>query len=359
MKQASFLSAESQKRYDAFWDCDVYDRFLMFVAVGGKKIGKPEEISDEEFITYKRDNIDFRLRESLARHDGVRYYMDAFPTQFINYGPGSLAAYIGGNYQYAPNTIWFDRNPIITDWENPPRVAFDEESPLWKKTVEFTDAVLKDGSMYASITDIGGTVDVVASLRGTQELLFDLYDYPEEVKAMTREVGACWKQAYTKLADRVAQYQDGFTSWMPIWCRQRYSPIQCDFSAMLSPDMFKEFVLPDLIDLTEFLDKSIYHLDGPGEIPHLDHLLSIPRLNAIQWTVGAGKGKLSDECWFERYAKSQAAGKGLVLFVEDPEGAEKLMRHLSPRGVFMSVGRCDDAAARDLTALAESLGIKG
>ena len=57
--------------------------------------------------------------------------------------------------------------------------------------------------MYASITDIGGTVDVVASLRGTQELLFDLYDYPEEVKAMTREVGACWKQAYTLPPDGI------------------------------------------------------------------------------------------------------------------------------------------------------------
>ena len=140
MKKASFLSAESQKRYDAFWECDVHDRFLTYIAVGGGKIEKPQEISDEEFVTYKRDNIDFRLREAHARNDGARFYMDGFPRQFINYGPGSLAAYIGGNYQYAPKTVWFDRDPIITDWENPPECRFDENSELWQHVIRLQHA---------------------------------------------------------------------------------------------------------------------------------------------------------------------------------------------------------------------------
>ena len=31
------------------------------------------------------------------------------------------------------------------------------------------------------VNDIGGILDIVASLRGTQNLLYDLYDYPEEL----------------------------------------------------------------------------------------------------------------------------------------------------------------------------------
>ena len=145
---------------------------------------------------------------------------------------------------------------------------------------------------------------------------------------------------------------------MPIWCRQCYAPLQCDFSAMLSPDMFKEFVLPDLVELTEFLDKSIYHLDGPGEIPHVDHLLTIPRLNAIQWTSGAGNCDVTDACWFEMYDKIQAAGKGLVLFVERPDQLEPLLHHLSPRGVFLSVYPKDDYDAGKIIEMIEKIGAR-
>ena len=127
---------------------------------------------------------------------------------------------------------------------------------------------------------------------------------------------------------------------------------------MLSNDMFKEFVLSDLLELTEFLEKSIYHMDGPGEIPHLDHLLSIPRLNAIQWTAGAGAPDVTDVCWFEMYDKIQAAGKSLVLFVEKPEQMEQLVKHLSPRGVFLSVYPKDDYDAQKISEMIEKLGTK-
>ena len=33
---------------------------------------------------------------------------------------------------------------------------------------------------------------------------------------------------------------------MPIYSEKPYYPLQCDFSAMISPDMFEEFVLPEL-----------------------------------------------------------------------------------------------------------------
>ena len=210
---------------------------------------------------------------------------------------------------------------------------------------------------HASVADLGSALDIVASLRGTQELLYDFYDYPNEIKEMTARVGVAWKQAFTKLADRILARQDGLTSWMPIWCRERYSVLQCDISAMLSPDMFLEFALPDIKDSTEFLDRSIYHLDGPDAIKHTDALLTLPRLNAIQWMPGAGAPDVTDPTWFELYDKIQSAGKGLVLFVESPDSLEPLLRHLSPRGVFLSVNCPDDTTAREVTSLIEGIGV--
>ena len=345
--------------YDAFWQRDCIDRFLVYLAVGKhpSKPPRPAGASDEEYINLKWNDLDYRTQVSDLHHSTNTYYLDGFPVQFINFGPGSLAASIGGNYQLALNTVWFDRNPIITDWDNPPTLEFDPESDLWKKTVALTDRILQSGLAHTSVADLGGTMDILASLRGTENLLYDMYDYPEEVKAATKRINALWKHAYTLSVNRTAPYQEGTSSWMPVWCRQRYSPLQCDFSAMLSPDMFEEFVLPDLIDLTEFLDHSIYHMDGIGEIPHLDHLLSIPRLDAIQWTPGAGIGDPGDERWFEMYQRIQAAGKGLVLFVGKPDLVEPLIKSISPKGVFLSVGGCDHAASKEMENMIKSYGL--
>ena len=351
------LNDASKKRYDAFWNGEVCDRFLTYIAVGSLQSPMPDGMSTAEQTRYKWENIPYRTQRAVDFYSNARYYLDGFATEFINFGPGSLAPSIGGNFVFADDTVWFDRAPVITDWESPPHIALDESETLWQKTLAFTDAVLNTDNIYASVADLGSALDIVASLRGTQELLYDFYDYPNEIKEMTARVGVAWKQAFTKLADRILARQDGLTSWMPIWCRERYSVLQCDISAMLSPDMFLEFALPDIKDSTEFLDRSIYHLDGPDAIKHTDALLTLPRLNAIQWMPGAGVPDVTDPTWFELYDKIQSAGKGLVLFVESPDSLEPLLRHLSPRGVFLSVNCPDDTTAREVTSLIEGIGV--
>ena len=352
------LSEDSIKRYDAFWENSAVDRFLTYIVVGDYSEPRPDNMTDQEWYDYKWTDVDFRMQNAINYYGNANYYLDGFTTQFINFGPGSLAACIGGNHECAKDTIWFDRNPIIKDWSDYPEPKFDENSFLWQKTLEFTDKVMATEGMVASLADLGGIVDIIASLRGSQELLFDMYDYPDDIKALIKKIQPLWKQAYTIIADKLFKKQGCMTTWIPVWCRERYSALQCDFSAMLSPDMFEEFVLPDLIDSSEFLDKSIYHLDGPGELPHVDHLLTMPRLNAIQWVPGAGSADVADECWFEMYDKIQAAGKGVVLFSERPDMIENLINHISPNGAYILVSGCDDYTARKLIEKKKKKGLK-
>ena len=70
-------------------------------------------------------------------------------------------------------------------------------------------------------------------------------------------------------------------------------------------------------------DQSIYHLDGPGQIPHLDILLEIPELDGIQWVPGAGNPGTGSAEWFPMYRRIQEKGKLLILqgmAKEDVEG---------------------------------------
>jgi 5-methyltetrahydrofolate--homocysteine methyltransferase len=123
--------------------------------------------------------------------------------------------------------------------------------------------------------------------------------------------------------------------------------LQSDFSYMISPDMFKEFVLPDLKACCDHLDYAFYHLDGVGELPHLGHLLSIPNLHGIQWVSGAGKPEAAD--WPEVLDRIRSAGK-LVQLYATPEGARKIIRRHGGKGFLICVDATGlgDASAQQL-----------
>ena len=84
-----------------------------------------------------------------------------------------------------------------------------------------------------------------------------------------------------------------------------------DFCYMISPAMFDRFVKPELAATCRRLKHAFYHLDGPGELAHLDSLLEIPELKGVQWVPGAGQPDITH--WPEVYRKIAKAGK-LIQF---------------------------------------------
>ena len=82
-----------------------------------------------------------------------------------------------------------------------------------------------------------------------------------------------------------------YKNWMNIPSSKPWYPIQCDFCYMISPEQFEEFVLPHLVEQVEHMERSVYHLDGVGELTHLDTILDIEGLTAIQWIPGGGRSR--------------------------------------------------------------------
>ena len=126
------------------------------------------------------------------------------------------------------------------------------------------------------------------------------------------------------------------TGWINLPANGRFHITSNDFSYMISKKMFEEFFLEGLIEECEQLDCTIYHLDGPGSLIHLDALLEIKKLNAIQWVCGAGNEGFSR--WIGVYQKIQKAHKGIMLYAGVNE-LDDVFANLKPDGVwFASVG---------------------
>jgi len=279
---------------------------------------------------------------------------EAFPWFDTNIGPGSLALFLGSDAILHPTTVWY--TPIADRPRDVPPIRLDTSCEWWQKSVRLVreGMIRGEGRFLSSVPDLIENLDIAASLIGGQQLLYALVDDPGGVKRMVREINAAYFQCFDLMyemldGDRLGCCFCAFQIWGP----GKTAKLQCDFSDMISPEMFEEFVLPGLIEQTEYLDYTIYHLDGPRAIRHLDLLLSIRRLNAIQWTPGDGNPEVGDETWWPMYRKILAAGKGVHLGTAYRD-VEPLVKHLGNDGVYVATHAPSVETADDLLRRAKT-----
>lgn len=321
-------------RYEQFWTRTNTDRVILNLSAPTAPAFRGHTSLEEKWL-----DADYICEQFKYNTEHTFFAAEGVPMLFTNLGPGCFSACIGGPYALAENTIWFDGAPPVKSWENPPPLSFDQGSEMWQHVVRLQDRFAKEG-FHFSITDLGGIMDIVSSLRGAETLLYDLYDYPEEVRAYTKEVKDLWFEGFQKQVETIRQTGQPYNNWMNIPSAKPWYPIQCDFCAMISPTHFEEFVLEDLAEQADRIDRTIYHLDGKGELPHLDMILDIPSLTGVQWVPGDGQPQHWDEQWFRIYRKIQDKKKNLVLTGglsdRDMAGAERLIKSIDPKGVCIS-----------------------
>ncbi len=260
---------------------------------------------------------------------------DAYPKWWVNYGAGVMAAFLGSKLTWRPDTTWFWPLEGVTSLEEiQPR--YDAENPWWVRVRETTrQAVERWGEqVLVGITDLGGNLDILASLRGSEKLLFDLSDKPDEVDRLVKEITALWLRYYDELYTITSTAGHGNACWGPVWSPGTGYMLQSDFSYMISPRMFKHFVLPDLEACCAHLDYGFYHMDGKGELPHLDQMLKIERLRGIQWQPGDGQPMAED--WPEVLQKIRSGGKLVQVFVT-AQGALDIRKELGGKGFLLHI----------------------
>ena len=184
---------------------------------------------------------------------------------------------------------------------------------------------------HVGITDLHPGTDALVSLRGPQELCFDTIECPNLLKKFDEQIFAVYKIVYDRLYEKIAALGNGTSYWMEQWSDRRHYVVGSDFSCMLSPSAYEELVAPGIERETGFLEQSIYHLDGPQALRHLDRILQFKNLNAVQWVYGAGQP--SPKHWIDVLKKIQAAGKCIDIS-GPPEDLVEIMKYIEPEGML-------------------------
>lgn len=281
--------------------------------------------------------------------DRYRFFCDthaflgeSFPNLNVDFGPGSLAAYLGSEIGFKEDTVWF--NKCLDGWDGVPKLQFDPENKWFKKHINLVKSCreLAGNDFYVDMPDLMENIDVLASLRGAQETLFDLLDEPEKVGERIQEVTDVYYDYYDRFYDAIKDEEGGnaYTVFQ-IWGPGRTVKLQCDFSAMMSPEDFRKYIQPSLRTQSENVDHVLYHLDGPQAIKHMDALMEIDGIDALQWTSGdAGPdGTLPD--WDVIYDKAIAAGKSIWVKVYSGEfedwirNVDRLVKKYGSHSLFL------------------------
>jgi len=325
---------EARARLRAFWQGKSLGGRPALLATARNPAFTPEPWRGQEFT---RKQLDFhpewqawwQCKEMRSR----KYFAESMPYTLLDIGRllTLLATLTGGDYIY-------DGSAWILPWEgvlDKPVPEFDPECETVRKLeacyTRLAEEVGGDGLVTPPVfLDALTTLSMFLNQDG---LALALVDRPDDVKRWTRDATslliACNKH-FTRFLNGLGHF--GSTSWLGVYSEGGTDAVQCDFSVMLSPEMFGEFVMPDARRFCASLDDAMWHLDGVAEMRFIEQIASLPNMRAIQWThIGHGKDPIADMPYFKRIREL-----GLSLLVLDPgsvDNAVRIARELGPDGL--------------------------
>lgn len=336
-------------RFDEYWHRENHDRPLMVVRA---PVENPKPLPEFKGSMAERwTDAEYVVRSTRIGFENTLQFGEAYPAACPNLGPDVFGAYFGCGLEFGETTSWAT-NPV-DDLSELDLSGLDENNVWWKKTVELTEALAADarGDYLVGITDIHPGMDGLVSLRGPEALCFDLYEEPELVEKLTLQLFDRFCEVYDRLSDILRRYQKGTTNWMNIYHPERWYVTSCDFMGMISEPMMKQFVLPELKLELDFLKNSMFHLDGPGALRHLDCLLSLPNLHGVQWVYGAGQPTAAH--WVDVIRRIQSAGK-MVHIDATAQDLPVLLENVAPEGVLYNISCKNADEAKALMRMAET-----
>jgi hypothetical protein len=245
--------------------------------------------------------------------------------------------------------VWYW--PCIENPEACPPLRFDPENLRFRQQMAIIEEELRvsAGRFLVGMPDLIENIDILASLRGAEELMRDLIDRPGFVKERVEEINTVYFAAFDYIYQRIRDTWGGnvFCAFR-IWGPGKTAKLQCDASAMFSRQVFDAIVRPSLVEQCRWLDYSLYHLDGTQAMHHLDSLLEIEELDAIEWTPQAGRPGGGDPIWYDLYRRILKGGKSVQAVGVNPDEVIPLLDAVGPAGMFIMTAAKSEAEAREL-----------
>jgi hypothetical protein len=316
-------------RYEAWWNQSLVDRPIIQASYNTK----PERPITRRLELLEDGEAWFAAK--LQDLKQTRYLGDALPHIRADFGPVLLGGMLGGRLEFGADTGW--THAFIDDtWSNAPDWVLREDNAWWRLLRERAEQVARDaaGRYVLCTPDLGGSADVLLNLRGASNLCLDVLTQPERIPEALNAIYPAWHEAISMLYRTATDRGAGLAHWLGVWSSEPYMVPACDFNFLIGQHDFERLCLPDIARQAATVGRAVFHLDGPGAAKHIDALLEVPDIQAIQFTPG--EGTPSALAWVEMFRKIQDKGRSLLVFCPPREVLE-LCGALRPEGLAILV----------------------
>ena len=247
-----------------------------------------------------------------------------------------LEAMLGACVQVGEEAIWaLEGGFDYTDLE---ALNLSPDNPWRRKYLEFA-AVLTN--RFRDRCPVGqpilrGISDMIASLRGTSQMVFDLYDQPERFRRLARCCNDLLIELVKEQQDITGPFAGGYEiEQFALWAPGRIIRMQEDGSAFLSPALYVQHIQDEDERQASSFPYSVIHLHS-SSLFLLDHILDVESLKCIQINKDVGGTDVSGMLPF--FGKVQDRAKKLMIRGKlDHEDLKLLRRELSPKGLYLQI----------------------
>ena len=263
-----------------------------------------------------------------------------------------MEAIMGCPIAFSGTSFWAE--PCVDSWGSWHWQRPTLDNPWTEKLLAFMRALVQHsaGRYPVAPTLMRGPSDMMAAMRGTVQLPFDLVDSPDLAARAAQlcaevfiEVGKAQLELIPESATGYMAGEHGLRTWAPdkiIW-------LQEDAMALLSPQLYRDFFLP--------LDRQIggqfscvaFHLHDSA-LWAIDDLVEVPEIDVLELNQDVGSADI--EATFSGWKKIREK-KPLVIWRMYDEGfwplLDRILAEFPPCGLAIQITAKDEEEGKRVT----------
>lgn len=320
---------EAARRWEAFYAGELVDRPV--VCVTAPREGREQPPPQWRYRPRVFGELDAVIDHALMTAEATVFAGEAIPTFALSFGPDEVGCFCGAELTWedeSGDTNW--ARPFVTDWEKDLPLRLQPKNPLWQRMLRFHRLAAErlKGKMVLSPLDLHTNMDLLMSVRGSEKLCMDLIDCPELIDRAMADARQVFRDVWEGISEAGRMRDNGYCHL--VYSKEGAAFLQCDFSCMIGPDMFRRWVLPALEEEAEIVKHCVYHWDGPGALVHEPDLVASKGLHTLSYVPGAGRGAHIE--YLDLFKRVQAGGKA-VQVRGSPDEIKQMHRELAPEKV--------------------------
>jgi hypothetical protein len=246
-----------------------------------------------------------------------------------------IEAMLGCPIKMTEGQIWSERYPRAPEEVIRRGVSF-ENNPWFQLYLEFLHQLqvrLGDRFPVSANTLFRGTSDLAAAILGVQEACLSWLEEPKLMHCLM-QVCADANLAVIEAGHRIVKpFQGGYLSSYGLWAPAPVLRTQADHSTLVSPELYREHILPYDLEVVRSASMSVFHMHNSGL--HIAPLLvKVPEISAIEVTVDPYP-KPARKPYEIKMLQLIQKHKPLILYANFPNLAEVdwMLSQLSPCGL--------------------------